>query len=98
VVIGHSGLAPGTQVLATIHPRAITLGTQPQPPSTSARNVFEATVAEMDLAGDRVRVVLDSRPPLTAEITAEALDELGLATARRVWAAVKATQIEVYPA
>jgi molybdate transport system ATP-binding protein len=98
VVIGHTGLAPGTQVLATIHPRAVTLGTQPHRPSSSARNVFEATVAGMDLAGDRVRVVLDSHPPLTAEITAESLDELDLATARRVWAAVKATQIEVYPA
>jgi molybdate transport system ATP-binding protein len=98
VVIGDSGLPPGTHVLATIHPRAITLGTQAARPSTSARNVFEATVAGIDLAGDRVRVALDSKPPLTAEVTAEALEELDLARARRVWASVKATQIEVYPA
>jgi molybdate transport system ATP-binding protein len=98
VVIGDSDLAPGTHVLATVHPRAITLGVQPLRPSTSARNVFEATVAGLDLAGDRVRVSLGSRPPLTAEITTEALDELELATAQEVWASVKATQIEVYPA
>jgi molybdate transport system ATP-binding protein len=98
VVIGNRGLAAGTRVLATVHPRAITLGVQPRRPSTSARNVFEAAVAGMDLSGDRVRVSLASHPPLTAEITAEALDELDLATARKVWASVKATQIEVYPA
>jgi molybdate transport system ATP-binding protein len=98
VAIGDRGLSTGTRVLATVHPRAITIGVQPRRPSSSARNVFEATVAGMDLVGDRVRVSLDSRPPLTAEITTEALDELDLARAQRVWASVKATQIEVYPA
>ena len=86
----------GKQVLATVHPRAIILSTAP--PSGSARNVLEASVLEVDLEGDRARVLLDSRPRLTAEITIDALEELGLAKRNSVWAAVKATSIEVYPA
>jgi molybdate transport system ATP-binding protein len=91
-----SGLAPGTEALATIHPRAIVLSRAR--PSGSARNVLEATVADVDLEGDRVRVLLDARPSLTAEVTIEAFEELGLHRAQEVWASVKATQIEVYPA
>ena len=91
-----SDLKPGTDVLATIHPRAIVLSRRR--PSGSARNVLEAMVADVDLEGDRVRVLLDARPSLTAEVTIEAFEELGLHRTQEVWAAVKATQIEVYPA
>ena len=94
-IAGHN-LEPGTAVRATIHPRAITLATPSERPSTSARNVIDAEVAGIELIGDRVRVILDGRPPLTAEVTVEALDELDLRQAQRVWAIVKATQVDVY--
>ena len=97
-IAGHGGLDPGTTVRATIHPRAITLATQDARPSSSARNVIDAKVAGIELIGDRVRVLLDARPPLTAEVTVEALDELNLKRSQHVWAIVKATQVDVYPA
>jgi molybdate transport system ATP-binding protein len=96
--ISETQFPPGAAVLATIHPRAITLSTQPERPLGSPRNVLEATVSGIDLLGDRARVLLDGRPRLTAEITSDALQDLDLAVAHRVWASIKATQIDVYPA
>lgn len=96
-IAGH-GLDAGTAVRATIHPRAITLATQNDRPSSSARNVIDAEVAGIELIGDRVRVLLDARPPLTAEVTVEALDALDLQRSQHVWAIFKATQVDVYPA
>ncbi|MDQ3751792.1 MAG: ABC transporter ATP-binding protein [Actinomycetota bacterium] len=96
VIAGH-GLDPGTAVRATIHPRAITLATHMERPSTSARNVIDAEIAGIEIIGDRVRVILDARPPLTAEVTIEALEELDLRRTQHVWAIFKATQVDVYP-
>lgn len=91
-----SALPTGTEALATIHPRAVTLARTH--PAGSARNVLAGAITDLDLEGDRVRVLLDSRPALTAEVTLEALDELDLRPGQDVWASVKATQIDVYPA
>jgi molybdate transport system ATP-binding protein len=103
VIASHDGelviaspLPTGTEALATIHPRAVALARTR--PFGSARNVLAGTITDLDLEGDRVRVLLDSRPALTAEVTLEALDELDLRPGRQVWASVKATQIDVYPA
>ncbi|CAN5599196.1 ABC transporter ATP-binding protein [soil metagenome] len=98
MVIAPTALERGAEALATIHPRAITLSVDAPPPSSSARNTLEATIAAIDLEGDRVRVVLDSRPALTAEITMDALHALDLRRQQKVWATLKATQIDVYPA
>jgi molybdate transport system ATP-binding protein len=88
-------LVPGTAALATIHPRAVTLSHRR--PDGSARNVVEAIVDDIDLERDRVRVLLEGRPSLAAEVTLEAFEELELRRAQRIWASVKATQIDVYP-
>lgn len=45
-----------------------------------------------------MRVSLDGPLPLTAEITAAALDSLGIRPGDSVFAAVKATDIDAYPA
>jgi molybdate transport system ATP-binding protein len=82
---------------AVIRPHSISL-TREVPVGTSSRNVFTAIVADLDRLGDRVRVTLDGSIPLTAEITAAALDALELRPGDRVHAAVKATDIDVYPA
>ena len=46
--------------------------------------------------GERVRVVLDTRPPLVAEVTREAVASLGLAEGITVHASFKATGIRAY--
>ena len=52
-------------------------------------------VAEVVPSGERVRVRLDGRPPLVAELTAEAAAGLSLRPGDAVHAVVKATEIEV---
>jgi molybdate transport system ATP-binding protein len=82
-------------VLATIHPRAVMLLSDP--PSGSPRNVWATRVVSIEPAVDRTRVVLDRPLALTAEVTPAAVTEMGLREGEEVWAAVKATEIEVAP-
>ncbi len=81
---------------AVIQPHAVAL--YPTPPQGSPRNVWAATVADIDHQADRVRVRLDGAVPLVAEITPAALDALNLRPGDRIWASVKATEITTYPA
>ncbi len=83
-------------VLVSIHPRAVSL--HPRRPDGSPRNAWEATVDDIEVLGDRVRVQLAAPLPITVEITPGAARDLGLASGSRVWAAVKATEIGVEPA
>jgi molybdate transport system ATP-binding protein len=82
--------------MATIQPRAIAL--YRELPSGSPRNVVRASVAGLDHEGGRWRVQLDGDIPLIAEVTAGAAAELHLADGGVVFAAIKATEIDVYPA
>lgn len=81
---------------AVVRPRSITLARHVV--DTSARNTFTGVVDDVDRLGDRVRVGVDAPIHLTAEITADALDTLQLRPGDRIHAAVKATDIDVYPA
>jgi molybdate transport system ATP-binding protein len=81
---------------ALIQPHAVAL--YPLAPEGSPRNVWAGTVTDIDRQADRVRVRLDGDVPLVAEITPAALDELVLRPGDRVWASVKATEINTYPA
>jgi molybdate transport system ATP-binding protein len=80
------------QVCLIIDPREITLHLAP--PSGSAQNVFTGPIVEMvpePPFGDRVRVVLGTRPPIVAEVTARAAGSLALREGIVVHASVKAT-------
>ena len=52
----------------------------------------------MESHGDTVRVALDGEVPVVAEVTPWAVAELGLRPGGEVWATVKATETDVYPA
>ena len=82
---------------AVIRPNSISLEVG-QPAGTSARNVWHGVVGDIDRLGDRIRVGIDGVLPLTAEITAAALDALQLRPGDDIYASVKATEIDVYPA
>ena len=86
--------APGS-VLVAIRPASVAL--HDQHPEGSPRNVWPATVAEVEGFGERVRVRLDGEVPLVAEVTVAAVAELGLSPGRAVWATVKATDVAAYP-
>ena len=80
---------------ATFPPRAVTLHSVE--PVSSARNLWSVEVLEVELSGDRARIRLAGPIPLVAEATPAALTALDLHPGRRVWASVKATEVDVYP-
>jgi len=95
VVIEESG-GPGT-VYLTVNPGEITLSREQ--PHSSAQNVFEGSVQEIipePPAGERIRVVLDTRPPLVAEVTPGGLAALSLTEGMRVYASFKAAGVKRY--
>ena len=92
-------VAPGAgqgEVLAVVHPRAVSL--HRRPPDGTPRNVWPGVAGDLDREGDRVRVLVGGPVPLVAEVTSAAVDELHLADGGDVWVSVKATEVTVYPA
>lgn len=67
-------------------------------PEGPARNVWPGTVAGLEAHPDGVRVRLDARPPVLADVTTAAVAELGLDPGQEVWASVGATEVRCYPA
>jgi molybdate transport system ATP-binding protein len=87
---------PG-EAFATVSPREIGLALEP--PLGSARNVFVGGVVEVvpePPHGERVRVALDTKPLLVAEVTREAVKDLGLTPGRLVYASFKASGVVTY--
>ena len=83
-------------VLAVVPPRAVSL--HRQRPEGSPRNTWQGQVTAIEPVGDRLRVRVDASPPVVAEVTAGAAGDIGLHEASAVCLAVKATEIDVYPA
>ncbi len=83
-------------VLVTLAPHSIAL--YPSRPDGSPRNTWPAPVEDIESVGDRVRVALGGPIPLVAEVTPAAVADLALGPGGQVWATVKATDIDVYPA
>ncbi|MCJ7673251.1 MAG: ABC transporter ATP-binding protein, partial [Acidimicrobiia bacterium] len=94
-LVGGHGTLRG-DALAVVHPRAVAL--HRSRPDGTPRNVWAGTVRHVDPEGDRVRVHVDAPVPVTAEITASSLAELGLGAGMPVWASVKATEVTVFEA
>ncbi|MDQ1436863.1 MAG: molybdate transport system ATP-binding protein [Acidimicrobiaceae bacterium] len=86
----------GRAAFAVFHPRAVTLSAER--PLTSARNAWPGQVADVDMEGDRARVRWVGPVELVAEVTPGAVAEMGLRPGLPVWASVKATEIDLYPA
>ena len=88
----HSGA-----VFAAVPPSAVTVYRE-RPEAVSARNLWPLTVAGLQSHGDQVRLDLRGPLELSADLTTAAVAELGLGPGAAVWAAVKASQTQVYPA
>ncbi|MCP3996950.1 MAG: ABC transporter ATP-binding protein [bacterium] len=80
-------------VLATVHPRAISL--HRQKPEGSPRNAWQTKITRIEHYGDRVRIQVGAPVPLTAEVTPRAVDVLRLDVADVVWMSIKATEVTV---
>ncbi|MEU0301676.1 ABC transporter permease [Streptomyces sp. NPDC006175] len=95
LLVAADPLPPGTHSLAIIAPEAVSV--HRDKPAGSPRNVWPGTVREITTSGSRLRVLITSEqvPDLVAEITPQALAELGLAEGSSVWTSVKATETTV---
>ena len=84
-------------LLVALDPRDITLHTEQ--PVGSAQNALHGSILEVTPEpplGERVRVALQTQPPLVAEVTRQAADALRLREGKPVWAAFKATGLKPY--
>lgn len=83
-------------VFTTFFPRDVTVSLVR--PEGSARLQWQGRVASAQQHGDAVRLLVDSDPPLLADVTPQATTELGLVPGREVWLSVKATAVSRYGA
>jgi molybdate transport system ATP-binding protein len=96
----HVARLVGLNVLADEHgftsfrPRDVTVSLHR--PEGSARLTWSGPVASAQQHGDAVRLLVDTRPPLLADVTPQAVAELGIAPGREVWLSVKATAVRRY--
>lgn len=71
-------------------------------PQGSPRNLWQGRIIGLEPHGEGVRVEVDSVPSpgssILAEVTQAAVAELDLMPGQQIWAAVKASDVEVYPA
>jgi molybdate transport system ATP-binding protein len=95
--VAIAGVDEAGDRFVTVDPRQITLHTQR--PEGSAQNVFAGPIVELapePPGGERVRVMLGTRPRLVAEVTREAVANLELAEGMNVYASFKATGVRAY--
>ena len=85
---------PRGDVALAIRPQAIAL--YAERPDGSPRNVWAATVADLEADRDRIRVRLAGPISVTAEVTATAAHTLDLRPGQPVWASIKAVDLSVY--
>jgi molybdate transport system ATP-binding protein len=81
-------------VLVAIRPSAVSL--HRARPEGSPRNVWRATVVDVEGVGDRLRVQLGAELPIVAEITVAAHAALGVMPGVSLWASAKATEVTAY--
>ncbi|SDJ15437.1 molybdate transport system ATP-binding protein [Lentzea albidocapillata subsp. violacea] len=77
-------------------PNAVSL--HAERPGGSPRNVWPVTVDGIEQHAHTTRVRLDGAPNVLADITTATLADLRLRPGDALWAAVKATEVHVYPA
>jgi ABC-type sulfate/molybdate transport systems ATPase subunit len=82
-------------VLAVISPAAVSVSRQR--PGGPEQNVWPGQVNGVDLMGDRVRVRIDGKPAITAEVLPSKVDELKLDDGGQVWATVSPSALTLYP-
>jgi molybdate transport system ATP-binding protein len=101
VAVGHApeeaAPAAGDRVLVAVPPGAVAVHRE-EPAGGSARNRWQGRVTGMELLTDRVRLAVDSRPPVLADLTPAAVADLALGPGSPVWLTVKATEAVAYRA
>ena len=84
-------IAHGARAIASLKPIDVSL--HAAEPEGSARNVFPGKIGEIAVDGERARVRIDTRPPLTAEVTAGSVTRMSLRVGNEIWASFKAVEV-----
>jgi molybdate transport system ATP-binding protein len=92
LVIGPPATGP---ILAVVAPAAVSVSRQR--PEGPAQNTWAGQIRAVDLMGDRVRVRIEGKPSITAEVPPAAVDELKLDDGGELWASVSPDAITMYP-
>ena len=85
----------GETAVFCVRPENITIITSDTDETTSARNVFPATIGRIISMGVYCKVHLDCGFPLVACLTPQSLSTLHLEKGMRVFAAFKATAVHL---
>jgi molybdate transport system ATP-binding protein len=99
---GHVARLVGLNVLEdegrflSFSPRVVTVS--PDEPAGSARHRWPGTITSLAPHGDAVRLLVSGEHDLIADVTPEAVTELGLTPGREVWLSVKETAVRSYVA
>jgi molybdate transport system ATP-binding protein len=89
--------APDGPVLVAVRPSAFTMHAE-RPAASSARNVWDGTVAALAPLADRIRVTVQGAHAVLVDVTPAAIAELSIAPGDHVWLTAKATDVSAYPA
>jgi molybdate transport system ATP-binding protein len=92
LVIGESVTGP---TLAVVAPANVAVDRQR--PEGTTRNAWPGQISAVDLMGDRVRVLIEGKPSITAEVPPAAVDELKLDDGGELWVSVNPDAITMYP-
>jgi molybdate transport system ATP-binding protein len=88
--------SPATgSTLAVIAPAGVSVSRQR--PEGQGKNTWPGQISAVDLMGDRVRVRIEGKPAITAEVLPAAVTELKLDDGGELWASVPPAAITVYP-
>jgi molybdate transport system ATP-binding protein len=93
--LGLAGAIVPSRVLVAIRPSAISVHTA-KPDHSSPRNLWQGSVAGLELLTDRVRAQIDGIPPSLVDLTPDAVADLELSSGTSVWLSVKATDLDIY--
>src|SRR6516225_5325154 len=91
-----TGAEPATgPLLAVVAPAAVSVSRQR--PEGNEVNTWPGQIGAVDLMGDRVRVRMEGKPAITAEVLPAAVTELKLDDGGELWAFVPPAAITIYP-
>lgn len=82
------------RAMCVVRPEAVTV--HRSRPEGSARNVWPGTVVALQPSHDRVRVIIEGHPGVTAVVTPAAVAEMELGKGAPVWMSLKAVDLAVY--
>ena len=87
----------GESVVLAIRPEAVILfNINIKPQQSSAMNLFEGKITEIKDIGIFKKIEIDCGFNLTAFVTQDSINRLGLAIGRKIYAAIKASSIHMF--